>query len=105
MVSSLLRAEGFEVYDLGANVPVDEFVRAVRVHQPDILALSALLSTTAPETRRVIGAIREEGLHDGVKVIVGGAAMSADLANDVGADGYDPTAPGAVVLARDLLGV
>ena len=88
MVCTLLTAGGFEVHDLGAN----------------ILAMSALLTMTAPEQRKVIDALKEKGIRGKVKVMVGGGAITADFAESIGADGYDPTAPGAVELARRLVG-
>lgn len=104
MVATLLVAGGFEVHDLGVNVPAEEFIRAVDAHQADILAMSALLTTTAAEQRRVIANLKERGIRERVKVMVGGGALTADFAQDIGADGYDPTAPGAVELARRLIG-
>jgi methanogenic corrinoid protein MtbC1 len=105
MVGSLLTAEGFEVHDLGIDVPVDEFVEAVGGWEPDILAMSALLTTTAPEVKKVIDALQEVGLRERVRVMAGGGAMTEHLARSMGADGYDPTAPGAVKLAMSLLGI
>jgi corrinoid protein of di/trimethylamine methyltransferase len=104
MLCTLLTADGFEVFDLGIDVPTPSFVEAVKKHQPDILALSALLTITAMEQRNVIEALKEAGIRDSVKVIVGGGAISDDFADSIGADGYDPTAPGGVSLCRKLLG-
>jgi corrinoid protein of di/trimethylamine methyltransferase len=104
MVTSLLTADGFEVVDLGIDIPTEKFVEAVKEHKPDILAMSALLTTTAPEGKKVIDRLKEVGLRDKVKVIIGGGAINADFARSIGADGYDPTAPGAVGLSRSLLG-
>jgi methanogenic corrinoid protein MtbC1 len=104
ILCTLLTADGFEVIDLGIDVPVDSFVKAVREHQPDILAMSALLTVTAQEQKRVIEALKREGLRKGVKIIVGGGAVSDHFAASIDADGYDPTAPGGVKLARSLLG-
>jgi methanogenic corrinoid protein MtbC1 len=103
IVSTLLTANGFEVHDLGVNVKPDEFVAAVRQFQPDVLALSALLTTTAPEQEKVIQTLKAEGLRHKVRVIVGGGAITPDFARSIGADGYDSTAPGAVNLAQRLL--
>jgi corrinoid protein of di/trimethylamine methyltransferase len=103
MLCTLLTADDFEVVDLGIDVPTPEFVKAVQEHQPDILALSALLTITAMEQRNVIDALKEAGIRDMVKVIVGGGAISDDFAASIGADGYDPTAPGGVTLCRKLL--
>ena len=104
MVAALLRADGFEVIDLGIDVPAERFVEAVRERKPDLLAMSALLTTTAPEQGKVINALRNEGLRGGVKIMVGGAAITQDFGDNIGADGYDPTAVGAVKLARRLIG-
>ncbi|MBW2368048.1 MAG: cobalamin-dependent protein [Deltaproteobacteria bacterium] len=103
MVTSLLAAEGFEVHDIGINVPSEKFIEAVKEHQPEILGMSALLSTTAPECKHVIDQLNGVGLRDGVKVMVGGGAMTAEFAKGIGADGYEPTAPAAVKLAHRLL--
>jgi len=104
ILCTLLTADGFEVIDLGIDVPLSEFVEAVQEHQPDILALSALLTITAMEQRNVIEALEDCGLRDSVKIIVGGGAINDEFAESIGADGYDPTAPGGVSLCRNLLG-
>jgi corrinoid protein of di/trimethylamine methyltransferase len=104
MVFSLMTADGFDVVDLGIDVPTDKFVEAVKEHEADIVAMSALLTTTAPEAQKVIDKLKEVGLREKVKVMIGGGAINADFAESIGADGYDPTAPGAVTLAKSLLG-
>ncbi len=104
MVASLLTADGFEVHDLGINVEAEKFVEAVKTHNADILAMSALLTTTAPEGKRVIDNLKGAGIRDKVKVMIGGGAINSEFAKSIGADGYDSTAPGAVKLARSLLG-
>jgi corrinoid protein of di/trimethylamine methyltransferase len=104
MLCTLLVADGFQVFDLGIDVPTERLVEAVKEHKPDVLALSALLTITAMEQRNVIEALKEAGIRDTVKVIVGGGAISDDFAASIGADGYDPTAPGGVTLCRTLLG-
>jgi corrinoid protein of di/trimethylamine methyltransferase len=104
MLCTLLTADGFEVIDLGIDVPTPHFVEAVKKHQPDIVALSALLTITAMEQRNVIEALKEAGIRDTLKVIVGGGAISDEFSESIGADGYDPTAPGGVNLCRQLLG-
>jgi len=104
MVSTMLTADGFAVHDLGINVTAESFVAATNEHKADILALSALMSTTAPEQRNVIEALKKQGIRDTVKVIVGGGAITQEFADSIGADGYDPTAPGAAKLARTLVG-
>ncbi len=104
MVATLLTADGFVVSDLGINVSAEGFVEGIKRHKADILAMSALMTTTAPEQRKVIETLQKEGLRDKVKIMVGGGAMSQEFADSIGADGYDPTAPGAVKLARTLAG-
>jgi corrinoid protein of di/trimethylamine methyltransferase len=104
MVVTMLRGVGFAVLDMGINVPTDEIVRQVRQHIPDILGLSALLTTTMPEMKRVIDALAAEGLRDGVKVMVGGAPVNEKFARDIAADGYAPDAGEAVTLAKRLMG-
>lgn len=103
MVSTFLIANGFKVHDLGVNVDTESFLLAVKKHKPDILAMSSLLSTSMIEQKRVIDILKKEGLKDKVKVIVGGSAITEDFALEIGADGYDPTAPGAVKLAKELI--
>ena len=105
MVATLLRAAGFSVHDLGINIKAEEFVVAVNRYHARLLALSALLSTTAPEQKKVIDLLQQAGLRDRVKVIVGGGGITREFAVSIGADGYDPTAPGAVRLVHALLGV
>ncbi len=105
MVATLLTAQGFEVRDLGINVPTRRFVEAVREYSPDLLAMSALLTTTAPEAKKVMDALVAEGLRGRVKVMVGGGAVTEDYAMSIGADGYDPSAPGAADVAKRLLGI
>jgi len=104
MVCTLLTAGGFEVHDLGVNIKAEEFLEAVEKYQADVLAMSALLTTTALEQRKVIDALKAKGIREKVKVMVGGGAITAEFAKSIGADGYDPTAPGAVELARRLVG-
>ena len=104
MVATILTADGFAVNDLGINVTAESFVKGITENKADILAMSALMSTTAPEQRKVIENLKREGLRDKVKIMVGGGAITQDFADSIGADGYDPTAPGAVKLARKLVG-
>lgn len=103
MVGALLTANRFKVLDVGTDVPSAQFVKAVADNQPDILAMSAILTTTAPEQSKVIQAIEEAGLRDKVKIIVGGAAITPQFADEIGADGYRDTAPEAVELATRLV--
>lgn len=104
MVATLLTADGFVVNDLGINVSAEEFIGGIKKHKPDILAMSALMTTTAPEQKKLIQTLKEEGLRDTVKIMIGGGAITQEFADEIGADGYDPTAPGAVKLARALVG-
>jgi methanogenic corrinoid protein MtbC1 len=103
MVATLFRAGGFEVHDLGVNITAKGFVDAVTRYDAQILAMSALLSTTAPEQRKVIDALLAEGLRDRVRVMVGGGGLTREFGAAIGADGYEATAPGAVRLARGWL--
>ncbi len=104
MVATLLIADGFVVNDLGINVSAEGFVMGIKRYHADILAMSALMTTTAPEQRKVIEILKSEDLRDEVKIMIGGGAITQEFANSIGADGYDPTAPGAVSLARRLAG-
>ena len=104
MVTTLLTSAGFQVYDLGVNVHAKGFIDAIKKYNPDLLAMSALMTTTCTEQEKVIKELEKEGLREKVKVMVGGAAVTEEFAKSIGADGYDPTAPGAVELALKLLG-
>ena len=101
--STLLTADGFEVIDLGINVPTEKFVETVRQERPQVVAMSALLTITAQEQKNVIEALVAAGLRDDLKIIVGGGAISQRFADSIGADGYAATAPGGVSLTRELL--
>ena len=103
MVATMLRGVGFEVVDLGINISVDDFVKNVETHRPDILGMSALLTTTMPEMKKVIDSLAAKGLRGAVKVIVGGAPLNEKFARDIGADGYGADAGSSVDLARRLL--
>lgn len=105
MVGALLKAAGFVVQDLGVDVKPDKFVEALKRHNAGLVAMSALMTTTIIGMKDVIDGIKEAGLRDKVKVMIGGAAVTDEYAQRIGADGYDPTAPGAVKLAKRLLGV
>jgi len=104
MVCTLLIGAGFQVHYLGIDVPREAFIKAVRETNADILAMTALLSVTAVEQKNVIDALVAEGIRDSIKVMVGGAAVTADFAAEIGADGYDYSAAGAVSLAKRLIG-
>jgi len=103
LVGMLFEGAGFEVIDLGIDTPKEEFVKAIRENGPQLLGLSALLTTTMPRMREVIGALEQEGLRERVKVIVGGAPVTQEYADEIGADGYAPDAPSAANKARDIL--
>jgi 5-methyltetrahydrofolate--homocysteine methyltransferase len=98
------RGVGFDVVDLGIDVKVEDFLAAVRSHHPDILGLSALLTTTLPEMKRVVEELIKAGLREKVKVIIGGAPVNSKYAAAIGADGYAPEASEAVELVHQLLG-
>lgn len=103
MVITMLRGVGLEIKDIGINVRTDTFVKEVAQYKPDVLGLSALLTTTMPEMKKVIEALKANGLRDGVKVIVGGAPVNEKFARDIGADGYARDAGDAVALVKSLL--
>ena len=103
MVSMMLRAVGFDVHDLGINLSTEVLVEGVRKHRPDVLGLSALLTTTMPEMETVIKALEESGLKAGTHVILGGAPVTEKFARSIGADGYAPDAGAAVSLVKELL--
>ena len=104
MVGAMLRTSGFEVHDLGKDIPADRIVAAVRELSPQIVGLSALLTTTVPYQETVIKALVREGLRDEVKVMVGGAPVTPEWADRIGADGYANNAPEAVEIAKKLVG-
>ena len=104
LVAMFLRGAGFEVFDLGTNVPSDRFVTAVKEHDPDIVGMSALLTTTMPNMQHVIAALDSAALLSQVKVIVGGAPVTQRFADQIGADGYAPDGGAAISLCRKLVG-
>jgi len=103
MVLTMLKGVGYETVDLGVNVKVEEFVRQVRDSKPDVLGLSALLTTTMPQMNLVIKALQEAGLRDQVKIVVGGAPVNQKFADDIGADGYARDGGEALTLLKSLL--
>jgi len=105
IVAMMLFTSGFEVYDIGKDIPPEEFVNKARDLDVDIVALSALLTTTLPGQRDVIEALKKAGLKQKVKVIVGGAPATAKWAEESGADGYGEDAIEAVRITKKLLGV
>ena len=104
LVCMMLEGAGFEIVDLGCDVPIEKFVAAAK-EGADLVALSALLSTTMPNIRATIEALDEAGVRDRVKVMIGGAPVNDKVASEYGADGYAADASAAVSLARDLAGV
>jgi 5-methyltetrahydrofolate--homocysteine methyltransferase len=104
LVAMMLEGSGFEVIDLGANVPPERFVEAVEESGAQLVGLSALLTTTVPAMEATVGALREAELTTQVKIMVGGAPVTSTFAQDIGADGYAPDASNAVALARRLMG-
>jgi corrinoid protein of di/trimethylamine methyltransferase len=103
LVGTMLSANGFQVFDLGVDVPVGKFVEKVKETDANLVGLSALLTTTMAVQAEVIDGLRKAGLRDRVKVIVGGAPVSQGWAEEIGADGYSEDAIGAVELARRLV--
>ena len=104
LVGSMLSANGFEVYDLGIDIEAGEFVAKAREYKADIVALSALLTTTMLHQRDVIEHLAEAGLRDKVKVMVGGSPVTQGWAEQIGADGFAEDAAGAVGVAKKLMG-
>jgi 5-methyltetrahydrofolate--homocysteine methyltransferase len=104
LVSMMMEGAGFEILDLGTDVPEDKFVEVVREQDIDIVAMSALLTTTMPQMKTVIGALEEAGLRDQVKVIVGGAPVTESYAHEIGADGYAADASRAAKVTKSMLG-
>jgi len=100
IVITLLTASGFEVVDLGVDVSAEKFVEAVRKHKPDIVAMSALLTTTMVNMEKVVKALEEAGLRDKVKIIVGGAPLTEEFAKQIGADAYGRDAVVGVEICR-----
>lgn len=103
LVAAMLEGGGFEVIDLGVNVSPEKFVEAVKNMDANIVAMSALLTTTMPSMKTTIDALKSSGLREKVKVLVGGAPITQKFAEEIGADGYSENAPGAVALARKLV--
>jgi 5-methyltetrahydrofolate--homocysteine methyltransferase len=104
LVGMMLEGAGFEVLDLGTDIKPEAFVNAVRENKPDIMAMSALLTTTMPNMETTIKALEEAGLRKQVKVIIGGAPITEEYANRIGADGFGYDASLAVKAARSLIG-
>ena len=104
LVASMLQAGGFEVYDLGADVKLERFIEKAEEVGAGMICLSALLTTTMTNQRRLLGLLKDRGLRDKYKVLVGGAPASRKWAEEIGADGYAENAVAAVKLAKTLSG-
>jgi 5-methyltetrahydrofolate--homocysteine methyltransferase len=104
LVGMLMEGAGFQVVDLGIDVPSEKFVEAVKTQKPNLLGLSALLTTTMPKMKEVMESLVEAGIRNSVKVMVGGAPVTEKFAKDIGANGYAPDAASAVEKARELMG-
>ena len=104
LVRMMLEGAGFETVDLGTDVEAQAFVDAVREHQPQMVGMSALLTTTMVQMRTTVEALEEAGLRDSVKIMIGGAPVTSAYAEQIGADAYAPDAASAVDVARELAG-
>ena len=100
LVVMMMESAGFEVIDLGVDVEPDMFVKAIKENKPSLVGLSALLTTTMPMMRKSIESIKDSGLRDSLKIIVGGAPVTQAFADEIGADGYAPDAGSAAKLAK-----
>jgi len=105
LVGMMMEGSGFEVVDLGTDVTPAKFVDAVRQHKPQVMGMSALLTTTMPSMKKCMEALKEAGLRDQVKVLIGGAPVTQAYADQIGADGYAPDASSAARAAKALLGI
>ena len=102
LVAMMLEGGGFKIVDLGTDVAPGKFVEVVKQEEPNVVGMSALLTTTMPKMKSTIEALVEAGLREKVKIIIGGAPVTKDYADEIGADGYAPDAGSAVELARSL---
>ncbi|HMG49477.1 MAG TPA: B12-binding domain-containing protein [Inquilinus sp.] len=103
LVSMMMEGAGFEVIDLGINNPVENYLKAIEEHQPDIVGMSALLTTTMPYMKVVIDTLKEQGIRDDYVVLVGGAPLNEEFAREIGADAYCRDAAVAVETAKDFM--
>ena len=103
LVVAMLEGAGFEVLDLGVNVPPEKFIQTIKEKTPNIVAMSALLTTTMPAMKTTIDAMKQAGVRDQVRVVIGGAPITQKYADEIGADGYAGTASGAVPLAKRVM--
>jgi 5-methyltetrahydrofolate--homocysteine methyltransferase len=105
LVAMMIEGAGFEVVDLGIDVPAEKFVEITKIEKPQILGMSALLTTTMQAMKKTIEKLKQAGIRDKVKVIVGGAPITQRFADEIGADGYAPDAASAVELVKKLLSI
>lgn len=103
LVAMMMEGAGFEVIDIGINIPVEDYLAALEEHQPDILGMSALLTTTMPYMKVVIDTMKEKGIRDDYIVLVGGAPLNQEFGDAVGADGYCRDAAVAVDMAKEMV--
>jgi 5-methyltetrahydrofolate--homocysteine methyltransferase len=103
LVVMMLEGGGFEVIDLGIDISADKFIEAIQKHQPQVVGMSALLTTTIKEMKNILQAIEKAGLRKKVKTIIGGAPVNEKFAKEIGADGYAPDAASAVDMVKSLL--
>lgn len=104
LIASMLEGGGFEVIDLGTDVAPEKFVQVVQERHPNLVCLSALLTVTMPSMKTTIQALEQAGVRQQVRVVIGGAPVTEQYANEIGADAYGPNASSAVPIARRLLG-
>ena len=105
LVAIMLEGGGFEITDIGVDANADKFIDAINSKNPDVVALSALLTTTLPSMKNIIDRMTQAGVRERVKVIIGGAPVTQDFADEIGADGYSDNAGSAVGLVRSLMGL
>jgi corrinoid protein of di/trimethylamine methyltransferase len=103
LVSMMLKGSGFNVIDLGTNINAQQFVEAVKAHKPDILGMSALLTTTMPKMEETIQALKEAGIRDQIKIMAGGAPVTQDFVDKIGGDAYGANAAAATEKAKELI--
>jgi len=105
LVAMMMQGNGFEVVDLGVDVSPEKFIDAIKAQKCDLVALSALLTTTMPGMKQMVDALEAAGIRGDVKVMIGGAPVTQKFSDEIGADGYAPDAASAVDLAKTLLGI
>jgi 5-methyltetrahydrofolate--homocysteine methyltransferase len=105
LVAMMFEGLGFQVIDMGVDVPTEKFEEAIKAHQPDILGLSALLTTTMLEMKNTIQLLKKRGVLDDVKIIVGGAPVTQEFADEIGADAYGKDAVSGAEKAKEILGI